>query len=87
MTLGGDGSGLERANPRGRGGLQAGGWVFGFLLAAFGAAALYTFEGYLVFTGALPAPVVWLTIWGYLVWVTLTARAWYNRRARGGRFA
>lgn len=77
----GSGAGLERANPKPTG-LQPGGWIYGFVLAAAGGAAIYTVEGWFVFQGVLPGPVVWLTIWGYAIWVTLTARAWYSRSRR-----
>lgn len=78
LPKGPGGSGLDRASPRGTG-LDPGGWVFGFLLAVAGGVFIYTVEGYFVFTGALPGVVVWLTIWGYAVWIVVTARAWYGK--------
>lgn len=77
-------SGLDRAAPREKG-LGAGGLAFGFVLAIAGGVAIYSVEGWLVFTGALPSVVVWLTIWGYGVWVLVTARSFYQSYGRGKR--
>lgn len=84
LPRGPGGSGLERASPRGSG-LDPGGWVYGFLLAVAGGVAIYVVEGYYVFTGALPPVVRWLTIWGYAIWVLVTASAWYSRGGRKRR--